>query len=42
MPAGSDTMRRLGTSDVELAGGEEESEADLVAAMRQRGRRPVV
>lgn len=34
-------MHRLGASDVELAAGEQESEADLAAAMRQRGRRPV-
>jgi prevent-host-death family protein len=36
-----DTMHRLGASDVELAASEQESEADLAAAMRQRGRRPV-
>jgi antitoxin YefM len=36
-----DTMRRLGASDDELAAGEQESEADLAAAMTQRGRRPV-
>ncbi len=37
----ADTMRRLSASDVELAGGEEESESDLTAAMRHRGGRPV-
>jgi antitoxin YefM len=36
-----DTMRRLGASDDELAADEQESEADLAAAMTQRGRRPV-
>ncbi len=36
-----DTMRRLGASDDELAAGAQETEADLAAAMRQRGGRPV-
>jgi prevent-host-death family protein len=36
-----DTMHRLATSDAELVAGEDESEADLAAAMTQRGRRPV-
>jgi antitoxin YefM len=36
-----DAMRRLAAADAELADGEGESEADLVAAMQRRGRRPV-
>lgn len=35
-----ETMRRLGTSEVELASGQGESEADLAAAMEHRSRRP--
>lgn len=34
-------MSRLAAADVELAAGAGESEADLAAAMRRRGRRPV-
>ncbi len=36
-----DAMRRLAASDAELADGKGESEADLVAAMEWRGRRPM-
>ena len=37
-----DTMRRLSASEVELAAGQGESEADLAAAMKRRSHRPEV
>jgi antitoxin YefM len=39
--ADPETMGRLAASDGELATGVDESEADLAAAMRQRGRRRI-